>query len=513
MEATDTQSNNELEQTYEISIAWEQIAEEAIKKLKEIQRERALPGFRRGKTPVALLLRQFGKLIQEDCAREKLQEAFEARLQEQGLELAAFIDITMLRADWQADAVFAIKFEAKPNFDLIEFDQLSYPKFDFDPEFRDDDHVDGILLLIKLFNSDEWDDMPAGTVLQRGDSLIIDVWAQVEEKDFDSESGFIEADAQQESSSGAEADADSPNNIYWHIVQSERLVYFDLPDRDMSRVFPEVLEVLPELELEKPKVIPAKADKKLRVMLRNIGRYPDTSLPDDEFVAKLNIPDINTVDELRQHIRDHINATNKFTLYSSKDNAFDRCILAHYAQLALPKVWIRAEAQRLHQNTVDRLVQENNIKPAQAERMMPPVSMYSLRARPNILRSLIADKYLQHYKSQLREVHEADLQTHVQSQIDHAIDLTCQSPWTQNIYRSFYSDKLADEERREEVRKEIQSYNLLDLFTSKAKAVDADEWAQQMQRRAQQAIVDEDAAEAESEVSEASESVVAEQQD
>ena len=144
---------------------------------------------------------------------------------------------------------------------------------------------------------------------------------------------------------------------------------------------------------------------------------------------------------------------------------------------------------------------------------MPPVSMYSLRARPNILRSLIADKYLQHYKSQLREVHEVDLQAHVQSQINHAVDLTCQNPWMQNIYRSYYSDKLTDEERREEVRKEIQSYNLLDLFTSKAKAVDADEWAQQMQRRAQQAIVDEDAAEAESEVSEASESVVAEQQD
>ena len=504
MEATDTQSNNELEQTYEISIAWEQIAEEAIKKLKEIQRERALPGFRRGKTPVALLLRQFGKLIQEDCAREKLQEAFEARLQEQGLELAAFIDITMLRADWQADAVFAIKFEAKPNIDLIEFDQLSYPRFDFDPESRDDDHVDNILLQIKLFNTDEWEDMPAGTALQRGDSLIIDVWVQVEEKDFDSESGLIEADAQQESSS--DADADSPADIYWHIVQEERLVYFDLPDRDMSRVFPEVLEVLPELELEKPKVIPAKADKKLRVMLRNIGRCPDTSLPDDEFVAKLDITDISTADELRQYVCEHIHATNKLTLYNSKDNAFDRCILAHYAQLALPKVWIRAEAQRLHQNTVNRLVQENDIKPAQAERMMPPVAMYSLRARPNILRSLIADKYWEHYKGQLREVYEVDLQAHVQSQINHAVDLTCQNPWMQNMYRSFYSDKLTDEDSREEVRKEIQIYNLLDLFTSKAKPVDADEWAQQMQRRAQQAIVDEDAAEA-------SETVVAEQQD
>lgn len=91
---------------------------------REFQREAELPGFRPGKVPRELLLKRFGKDIEEQVRAKLINDSFRKAVEEQKLDVIGRPDIEEIQFGRGQALQFAATIETAPEFDLPEYKGL-----------------------------------------------------------------------------------------------------------------------------------------------------------------------------------------------------------------------------------------------------------------------------------------------------------------------------------------------------------------------------------------------------
>jgi len=88
---------------------------------KDFQKEAKLPGFRPGKAPRDMVLRKYGKDIEEEAKRKLISEAYKKAVDEKNLEVLGYPDIEEIQFGRGKALQFAATIETAPEFELPEY--------------------------------------------------------------------------------------------------------------------------------------------------------------------------------------------------------------------------------------------------------------------------------------------------------------------------------------------------------------------------------------------------------
>ena len=88
---------------------------------KQFQREANLPGFRPGKAPREMVVRKFGKDIEDEAKRKLISEAYKNALEEKKIDVLGYPDIEEIQFSRGQPLQFAATIETTPEFELPEY--------------------------------------------------------------------------------------------------------------------------------------------------------------------------------------------------------------------------------------------------------------------------------------------------------------------------------------------------------------------------------------------------------
>ena len=95
---------------------------------KEFQREANLPGFRPGKAPKEMVLRKYGKDIEDEAKRKLLNESYRAAMEEQKFDVMGAPDIEEVQFGRGQAMIFTATVESSPEFELPEYQGIPVKK-------------------------------------------------------------------------------------------------------------------------------------------------------------------------------------------------------------------------------------------------------------------------------------------------------------------------------------------------------------------------------------------------
>ena len=87
----------------------------------DYQANAALPGFRKGKAPREMILKQFGKEIETEVKRKATSDAFRQAVKEHNLDVVHMANIEEISFDRGQPMQFAVSLETGPEFQLPEY--------------------------------------------------------------------------------------------------------------------------------------------------------------------------------------------------------------------------------------------------------------------------------------------------------------------------------------------------------------------------------------------------------
>lgn len=94
--------------------------------LKKLQQETAMPGFRKGKTPMSLIRQRFAKAIEVDVMRKRLGDYYEQALKEAGIpEPVAPPDIEIQQFETGKPLIFKAVVDVQPPVELAGYEGLT----------------------------------------------------------------------------------------------------------------------------------------------------------------------------------------------------------------------------------------------------------------------------------------------------------------------------------------------------------------------------------------------------
>ena len=113
-----------LKRAVEITIPWQEIDLAVHQKMEELRCTQQIKGFRRGKTPLTMMRRLYGRSVQLDCANARISEHFSSLMKEKESEIAAIINTEIISCNWGRETVFRICYEEQPRIVVQPLDQL-----------------------------------------------------------------------------------------------------------------------------------------------------------------------------------------------------------------------------------------------------------------------------------------------------------------------------------------------------------------------------------------------------
>lgn len=114
------ESTGTLGRRLDLSIPTAEIAAELAQRLAQLARESTMPGFRRGKVPVALIERKLGAQVQAEVLKDKLGKLLARALEQNRLRIAGRPRIEAAGNVDRAYATFRASFEVYPEIGAID---------------------------------------------------------------------------------------------------------------------------------------------------------------------------------------------------------------------------------------------------------------------------------------------------------------------------------------------------------------------------------------------------------
>jgi len=129
-----------------VEVEAQKVDETLDKVAKDFQREANLPGFRPGKAPRDMVLRKYGKDIEDEAKRKLISEAYKSALEEQKLDVLGYPDIEEIQFSRGQPLQFAATIETSPDFELPEYKGIPVKR---DPRTVTDEDVEKALQVLR----------------------------------------------------------------------------------------------------------------------------------------------------------------------------------------------------------------------------------------------------------------------------------------------------------------------------------------------------------------------------
>ncbi len=125
-------NNKKLENKYKITIFAGEIENDISKKVKEIQPELQLKGFRKGQVPVKLIRKIYGKNIIGEVVQGSIDASISKLFEQNEHSPASQPKMEVLDKDWKEgdDLVIEVEYEALPTFEVLDFSKVKLTKFE-----------------------------------------------------------------------------------------------------------------------------------------------------------------------------------------------------------------------------------------------------------------------------------------------------------------------------------------------------------------------------------------------
>ncbi|MEM9783692.1 MAG: trigger factor [Pseudomonadota bacterium] len=180
MQVTETK-NEGLRREYQIVVAAASLAEKTDARLETVRADFQMKGFRKGKAPLPLLKRMFGKSVFGEVVQEAVQESVKQHLESTGHRPAGEPDISVSNESFNEgdDLTLEVKYDCLPDVPELDFTAL---KLERKVVEVDDAAVDEALQ--KLADSSKDYDTKEGAA-EDGDQVVIDFKGMMDGEAFD----------------------------------------------------------------------------------------------------------------------------------------------------------------------------------------------------------------------------------------------------------------------------------------------------------------------------------------
>ena len=315
--------------------------EEAINKVYHKQKNRiAVPGFRKGKAPLAMIEKMYGaEVFFEDAANEIIGAAYEEAVKDSDLEIVSQPEIEVTQIEKGKPFIFTATVAVKPEVELGEYKGVSVPKADtsvseeeLNNEIDQDRNKNARTIKVE------------DGAAENGDETVIDFDGYVDGKQFDG--------------------GKSEN---YPLTLGSHAFIEGFEEFDVNVTFPE--EYHAKALAGKPATF--------KVVLKEIKRKELPEL-DDEFVQ--DISEYDTVDQYKEALKKRIAERKENTAKSAKEEAvIDKVIEA--AKMDIPEAMIESQTRQMAQDFANRIRQQG-LSPEQYFQftgMTPDAFMENLR--------------------------------------------------------------------------------------------------------------------------------------
>ena len=319
-----TENANEVK--FEITVEAEKF-EDAIKKVYfQNAKYFNIPGFRKGKAPMQIVEKYYGKeIFYEDAFNEVAQEALEEAIAENKLEIVARPEVdNIVQMEKGKDLIFTVMLQTKPEAELGKYKGIEIPKIEYNVTDKDIEH--------ELEHMQEHNSRLISVedrAVEKGDIVTIDFEGFADGKAFE----------------GGKAE-----NYELEIGSNTFIPGFE------DQIIGMKLEEEKDVNVKFPKEYFSKdlADKDatFKVKLHEIKKKELPKL-DDEFAKDAS--EFDTLDELKEDIKKKLEKQNEDrTKYETEDAVVKA--LCENVKVDIPSGMIEAEVDRMYKDFENRLL-------------------------------------------------------------------------------------------------------------------------------------------------------------
>ena len=315
--AVNVETLDKLERKITLELPLEVIQKEVESRLKRMQRQVKMDGFRPGKVPLSVVAKQYGYSVHYEVMNDKVGEAFNAAALEAQLRIAGQPRINEKEGAPEGTVAFEAVFEVFPQVQIGDLSEAEVEKVSADVN---DAAIDRTLDILRKQRR-TFGQRGADEAAQDGDRVTIDFEGKIDGEPFE----------------GGKA-----TGFQFLVGEGQMLKEFEEAVRGMkvgeSKTFP---LNFPE-DYHGKEVAGKQAD-----FLVTLSKLEAASLPevDEAFVKSLGIAD-GTVEALRADIKKNLEREVKFRVQGRNKAAVMDALVAK-AVLDLPKSSVEAEVQRL----------------------------------------------------------------------------------------------------------------------------------------------------------------------
>lgn len=172
------QKSTDLKKEYVVTLSAQDIEAQVDKRLNAIGASVTLPGFRKGKAPLAKLRQQYGQRAWGEAVETAIQEAADKVINDNKLRPAGqpHIHVEDGTLEPGKDVAFNLSVEVTPKVDIMDFSKISLTRRIVKGDQKSVDET-----LDNLRNSRRnFKDAPEGTKAKKGDTVVIDFEGEAE---------------------------------------------------------------------------------------------------------------------------------------------------------------------------------------------------------------------------------------------------------------------------------------------------------------------------------------------
>ncbi|TSE18320.1 Trigger factor [Tepidimonas alkaliphilus] len=420
--AVNVETLDKLERKITLELPLEAIQKEVDARLKRLQRQVRMDGFRPGKVPLSVVAQRYGASVHYEVVSDQVGQAFADAVAEAQLRVAGQPRITEKEPATQGMLAFEAVFEVYPEVKLGDLSALELEKVE---AAVDEAAVERTLEILRKQRR-TFTPRAEGEPAQDGDRVTIDFEGKIDGEPF----------------AGGKA-----SDFRFVLGEGQMLAEFENAVRGMkvgeSKTFP----------LAFPQDYPGReVAGKTADFLVTVKKIEQQHLPEvnEAFVKSLGI-EAGTEEALREDIRRNLERELKFRLQArNKVTALEA--LAQAAELDLPKAAVEAEIDRLIESARQDLKQRGI---QNAEQAPMPREVFQEQAERRVRLGLVV--------AELIKTH--DLRA-TEEQVDaHIRELAASYEQPEEVVRWYKSSP----ERLGEIRAIVLENNVADFIFSKAK--------------------------------------------
>ena len=172
-------SKTDINQSLDITVSNSEIEDQVLSKLKKVQKDSKLKGFRKGKAPIEVVSNIYGPEIRQEVIWDLASQQFSKLAQEKDLKIVSRPNLIPKQLEEGKDAKFVADFEVYPEVSLTKMSKVTYKNFKCD--ITDEDIDNSVLNLQKRLS--QWEVSQEES--KKGDQVKINFVGKIDGEEFE----------------------------------------------------------------------------------------------------------------------------------------------------------------------------------------------------------------------------------------------------------------------------------------------------------------------------------------